>query len=559
MRKEFRILLLLLLVFSFTAPAQIGPDTYFIQFSDKDGTPYTIDEPEAFLSQRAIDRRLAQGIAIIEQDLPVNPSYLDGVAALGPTMLFPSKWLNGLTIITPDQNVLNDILDLPYVVSIRSLSEGERPQSDETKIFFSQESISDDNRPLLKSEKAYTTLDYGNGYTQINQINGIPLHEAGYKGQGMVIALLDGGYSNTNTHAAFDSIWMNGQILGTKDFVEPGGNVFTQSSHGTAVLSTIASNVPGQLVGTAPKASFWLLRPEYVPTENLIEEYNWVSAAEFADSVGADIINSSLGYINFDMPEHNHSYDHMDGNTCIVTIGADIASSKGILVVNSAGNSGNNSQFPYMGAPADGFDVFSIGAVNDEGNRASFSSIGPTYDGRIKPDIMAMGQGTAVASGSSSNFSFGNGTSFSSPVIAGMSACLWQANPSFTNLEIKEAIMQSGSRHENPDVYYGHGIPDYALANSILTLLQYEKDPDGNLLRLGPNPFSHKLNITYIDSVVNKLNIHDISGKLLQSIEGRPLPRLEVEQYLQGLRPGIYLLHIVSPESKQTIKLVKIE
>ncbi len=553
MRRFTLMIAVFFVLLSGISQAQIAPDSYFVQFTDKANSPYSIDEPQVFLTQRSIDRRVNQGIAITEHDLPVNPDYLEGVAALGPEMLFPTKWLNGVTIKTSSQAVLDAIDDLPYVVSIRSLQVADVTVESKPKTFFANEFISNEG---IVAKKSSSSLNYGSGFDQIDQINGIPLHEEGYLGQGMVIALLDGGYSNTDVHPAFDSIWINGQILGTKDFTQPGGDVFTQSSHGTAVLSTIASNVPGQLIGTAPKADFWLLRPEYVATENLIEEYNWVSAAEFADSVGADVINSSLGYINFDMPQHNHSYDHMDGNTAIVTIGADMAASKGILVVNSAGNSGNNGQFPYVGAPADGFDVFSIGAVDVDGNRASFSSIGPTYDGRIKPDVMARGAQTALATGSGS-FGSGSGTSFSSPVLAGMATCLWQANPTFTNLEVKAAIMQSSNRAHNPDIYFGYGIPNFAVANWILTSLN-DVDQEGHkYISVRPNPFGDQLAVTVLDTAVNKVVLRDAQGKLLLTLEDKYKIGGELESILPSLKQGVYLLQVFTQNGQQTLKIVK--
>ncbi len=378
----------------------------------------------------------------------------------------------------------------------------------------------------------------------------------GYRGRGMVIAILDGGFEYVDVHPAFDSLWQNDQILGTKDFVHPGGSVFNESSHGTAVLSTIGANVPGQMIGTAPKASFWLLRTEYVYSENVIEEYNWVSAAEYADSVGVDVINSSLGYIDFDLPQWDHSYEDMDGSTNVVTIGADIAASKGILVVNSAGNSGSSWTFPYIGAPADGFDVFSIGAVDGSGNRASFSSVGPTYDGRIKPDIMAMGQGTAVASGTSS-FGTSSGTSFSSPVIAGMSTCLWQANPTYTNLEIKEAIKQSGDNVFAPDEYYGYGIPDYELANSVLTNLSSKLSNGTQFLKLSPNPFTDAVNIKLLMDTVLQAEVFDLAGRKIASTELNRNNINRLSAILTQLDPGFYVLNVSSKSDYQSIKIIK--
>jgi serine protease AprX len=537
--------------------AQIAPNKYFVQFTDKNNSPYSINNPQEFLTERSLQRREKQNIPLVANDLPVNPDYLQGVAQTGAALLFPSKWLNGVTIQTSSQSVLNAIAALPYVSGLRGLVDEPLKQKIKEKVFFEQESISDDLKPDLSEDKSGSFFDFGSGFTQINQINGIPLHTGGFRGQGMVMALLDGGYFGVDTHVAFDSIRLNGQILGTKDFTEPGGSVYNQSSHGTAVLSTIASNRPGQLIGTAPKASFWLLRPEFVATEHVIEEYNWVSAAEFADSVGVDIINSSLGYIDFDFSQWNHSYDHMDGNTCVVTIGADIASSKGILVVNSAGNSGGSSSFPYIGAPADGFNVFSIGAVNGSGIRASFSSVGPTYDGRIKPDVMAMGAGTAVTGSGNSSFSFSNGTSFSSPVLAGMAACLWQARPDFTNLEIKQAIMMSGDNSANPNVTYGYGIPNFMIAYSILTSIDTGDKLQAKFIDIYPNPYTSSLFVYFRDNKILSIKVYDIQGRLQIEGEFDSFQATRLQSSLLGLRTGMYMVHVKSDNALQKIKIMK--
>ncbi len=547
------IIFLFLLAF-LSLEAQIAPNTYYVQFTDKMGSPYSIDNPGAFLTQRAIQRRIRQNIAISENDIPVNAQYLSGVAATGATLLFPTKWLNGVTIQTSSQQVLNAIAALPYVLNIKTLTEEPLGHAIKKKIFDEAVEIFE---PIANAQPNSTKglYDYGTGFNQINQINGIPLHANGFRGEGMVIAMLDGGFTGVNTHVAFDSIRNNGQILGTKDFTLPGGNVYTESTHGNAVLSTIASNRPGQLIGTAPKASFWLLKSEYVLSEHLIEEYNWVSAAEFADSVGVDIINSSLGYIDFDWPQWNHNYSHMNGQTAIVTIGADIAASKGILVVNSAGNSGSNSSFPYIGAPADGFKVFSIGAVNASGARASFSSIGPTFDGRIKPDIMAQGQGTALT-GSSNNFTVGNGTSFSSPIIAGMAACLWQMKPNFTNMQIKQAIMQSGSTASNPSNTFGFGIPDFVVAANWLTSIDTGQH-DAKLMQVYPNPFLNEVQIRLNELRPLDIVLTDVYGRQSLRMVMTDINKSKLVEELKKLRAGTYLLQIIGPESRQQIKLIK--
>lgn len=556
MKNTIQIFLLVLIPF-FTF-GQVAPDKYWVQFTDKEGTPYSIESPEAFLTQRAIDRRMRQGISISEHDLPVNPDYIAGVEATGASLLYSSKWLNGVSIETSSAVVLEEILQLPYVLNFRKLLDSSLENEFKQKVYFAEEKVHPEALNPVEGLKSNSFFNYGNGFTQINQINGIPLHDQGFRGQGMVIAILDGGFSNTDIHPAFDSLWANNQILGTKDFVHPGGSVFNESSHGTSVLSTIGANVPGQLIGTAPKAQFWLLRSEYVVTENVLEEYNWVSAAEFADSVGADVINSSLGYIDFDLPEWDHAYEDMDGETNIATIGADMASSKGILVVNSAGNSGSSSSFPYIGAPADGFDVFTIGAVDGFGNRASFSSIGPTFDGRLKPDVMAMGQNTTIATGSSS-FNTGNGTSFSSPVMAGMSACLWQANPTFTNQQIKAALMQSGSYALNPDAFYGHGIPDFVIAASVLTTIQQdEMAQNQNFVKLSPNPFSSDLHLQQIlDHQSFTASLHDAAGRVIFRMDVKSTDLTSLKQQLLQLQSGFYLLNLNDGSKIQSLKIMK--
>lgn len=465
------ISLLTFSLFSIFLSAQVAPDKYWVRFTDKNNSPYSINNPEEFLSQKAIDRRLAQGISIVESDLPVNASYITGVVNAGATFLNVSKWFNSVTVFTEDPDVIIAINALPYVLSVgKSNQNFFEPANKIKKPFFENEWVSDIlENELLKGITSGLSYDYGQAYNQIDMLNGIALHDLGFDGTGMTIAILDAGFTNANTIAAFDSLWMNNRILGYKDFAAPlNPDIFGSHSHGTSVLSTMGANLPGEMVGTAPKANYWLLRSEDGATEYLIEELNWASAAEFADSVGVDIINSSLGYTTFDDPGQDHSYPDMDGNTTPITIAADLAASKGILVVNSAGNSGNDS-WHYIGAPADGDSVFTIGAVNSSGNYASFSSTGPTYDERFKPNVVAQGQGSTIISAWSGNVTSGNGTSFSSPITAGMVACLWQAHPEKSNMEVMEAIQQSATQAINPDSLLGYGIPDYYLANELLS------------------------------------------------------------------------------------------
>jgi len=530
---------------SLFAFSQVAPNRYWVKFTDKNNTPYSISNPEDFLSQKAIDRRLAHEIPIMENDLPVDPVYIQGVVNTGATLLNTSKWFNSVTIFTSDPSVIAAISALPYVVSLeKAVPKSNILREKFEKPFFEHESwakIPEGDK--LKTGAAGMAYNYGLAFNQIDMLNGIPLHDLGYDGEGMTIAVLDAGFLNTNTIAAFDYLWDNGKILGYRDFVSPANpDIFGSHSHGTSVLSTMGANLPGQMVGTAPQASYWLLRSEDGSTEFLIEELNWVSAAEFADSVGADIINSSLGYTTFDDPTQDHTYEDMDGNTTPVTIGADLAVSKGMIVVNSAGNSGS-SQWLYIGAPADGDSVFSIGAVNSSGSYASFSSIGPTFDGRLKPNVVAQGQGTTIISAFSGDVVTGSGTSFSSPVTAGMVACLWQSSPLTRNMNVLETIQMTGSHASNPNYQVGYGIPDYFMAFNLITDSGPEIRKDQLLLY--PNPFQDQLTISYNHDhgYLNFLQITDLAGKVIFQTELTNHPGLQQRiEGLDRLAPGVYFL-----------------
>jgi hypothetical protein len=557
--KKFCFLIISLFV-SYIVISQVSPDKYWVKFTDKNNSPYSIDNPGEYLSLNALERRVLHGIDIVENDLPVNPQYIQAVTNIGVTVLTVSKWFNSVTIYTTDMNALDEIGQLSFVESVvKGNGDKNEIQGNESlKPFFANETYSDiPGESILKSITSGNSYNYGSAYNQIHMLNGDILHDMGFDGEGKTIAVLDAGFLNADNIDAFDSLWNNGQILGNRDFVSPlNPDIFGSHYHGTMVLSTMGANLPGQIVGTAPKADYWLIRTEDGSSEYLIEELNWVSGAEFADSVGADIINSSLGYTTFDDPSQDHSYEDMNGNSAPVTIGADIAVSKGMIVVNSAGNSGGSS-WQYIGAPADGDSVFSIGAVDNSGNYASFSSTGPTYDGRVKPNVVAQGQGTAIVdpSGQVGN---GSGTSFSSPITAGMVACLWQANPSKRNTEIMEAIQMSATQANNPDGYLGYGIPDYVIANSILTVVENQKSPV-KIASVYPNPFVKDLSINVYDEsqAINKIEFTDIAGKILFSqsfIDNNKTVRLND---LKSLPAGFYLLRITLNNKTETHKVLK--
>jgi len=557
---KFRsILLLAFVAIVFQSMAQVQSDKYYVQFTDKDNSPYSLNNPEEFLTQRAIDRRINQGISYDMRDLPVNPQYLDGVAAAGAQILYPTKWMNGTTIKATDPSVIDAVEALPYVSSVTLVTfvSSNKSGSSSEKSFFANESFTkvEDG---FKNTRNIESFDFGYAYNQINLINGIPLHDAGYRGEGMVIAILDAGFNQVDTDLLFDSLRNDGRILGTKDFVYPGGNVYQNHYHGRMVLSTMAANIPGLMIGTAPKASYWLLRSENPEQEYVAEEYNWVSAAEFADSVGADVINSSLGYVDFDDPSQDHSYADMNGNTTVVSRGADVAAAKGLLVVNSAGNDGAN-WWQYVGAPADGDSVFTIGACDTLGNYAYFSSKGPTADGRIKPVVTATGLATTVSDGNN-GIVYGNGTSFSSPIIAGMSACLWQANPEMNNMEIQDALMQSASQHSNPDTLMGWGIPNYEKAWWLLTSIDSNEGRNGDLAEIYPNPFSDYVYLKFSDKYSGSVNIivYNVMGEvILNENISAPSYKLSFDAFADKMPNGFYVIQLSTDEKVQTVKLVK--
>ncbi len=562
------LLLFALFFINYTCISQIAPSKYLIQFTDKNNSSYSIDNPSEYLSQKAIYRREKQGINIRQNDLPVNTEYIDSIKNTGVTILNKSKWFNAVTIYTTDSIALEKINSFSFVLKISKFQKiiNKTKEKYYTKKFPADFKIINTTKKNLlnKNDKtigANQAYNYGYSYNQINMIAGNYIHNFGYKGEGMTIAILDAGFWHVDSLHAFDSLWKNNQILGVHDFVEQNGNVFDKHYHGMMVLSLMGGNYPYKIIGTAPKANFWLLRSEDSNSEYIIEEDNWVAAAEFADSAGADIINSSLGYTIFDDSLQNHTYADMNGNTTRITTGADIAASKGIIVVNSAGNSGD-SQWKYIGAPADGDSVLTVGGVDSNGIYADFSSTGPTYDGRIKPNIVAQAKETIIAS-PLGDILAGNGTSLSSPIIAGMTACLWQAHPDLTNMQIINAIEKSSSQYNNPNFLMGYGIPNFALANMILSGFNIDNFDFQNSADIFPNPFINTIYIVIYSEYTQTINIelYDIIGKKIYTEE--KLLKINGYNYmsinnLEHLSKGIYFLKLSSDNKTIIKKLLKV-
>jgi len=544
-----KYILFTLLLTGFNIFAQVAPDYYAIQFTDKNDNQYSLSAPEAFLSQRSIDRRSRYDIDYKISDLPITSSYVDQVAAIGVDVFSRVKWMNVILIKTTDLSLLDEIEALPFVESYEKLSNKDMAKPSSYKTFLELEAaLVVNERTEVSSNKSVQELNYGQALDQIELINGVPLHEQGFMGQGMVISILDGGFTGADERIIFDSLWDNGRILGSRDFASEDNNAFGGGSHGTKVLSTMGAYWPNKMIGTAPEASYWLIRTEYTDYEYIIEEYNWVVGAAFADSVGTDVINSSLGYNVFDDPTMDHDWDDLDGNTTVVTIGADMAAEKGILVVNSAGNSGGSS-WEYITCPADGDSVFTIGAVDYDGDIAYFSSRGLPDDPRVKPNVCAVGSGTVVADPYYDDVTYSSGTSFSSPTIAGMSACLWQAYQELNNKEIMELIESSSSQANNPDTDYGYGIPDYALAYSTLATPNIEKQTIR--LKHYPNPVTQILTIEGISEDAT-LEVYDMNGAL---VEVYGLVSGQVN--LNYLKPGAYIARVISKNNLQSFGFIK--
>ena len=417
-----------------------------LYLTDKKGTPGTLRYPEMYLSQKSLERRKRQHLSVDSTDLPLSAYYLKQIRMMGATVMCQSKWNNTVVVRTADSAMVSQFSQLPFVsrvVHVWTAPDTLKPVSRENVV------------PQMNTSSRVEEKYYGNAGSQIGLLNGKPLHDMGFRGQGMTIAVLDGGFMNADRIKAIQDI----DILGYKDcVVTPTPTIFAETDHGTQVLSCMGANVPEYIVGTAPEAQFWLIRAEEVATEMLVEEDYWAAAAEFADSVGVDLINSSLGYQDFDIKEQNHTYAQLDGNTALISRTASLLAQKGIILCNSAGNDGMG-QWKKVNVPADARDILAVGAVNVSKLNAVFSSVGPSQDMRVKPDVMALGSPAATIGGNG-DISWSMGTSFSSPIMCGMVACLWQALPTLSASEVMNLVRMSADNCQTPNNVFGYGIPD---------------------------------------------------------------------------------------------------
>lgn len=534
-------LLFLLLISSFIGFAQ---QDAWVYFTDKPESATYLANPLTMLTQKSLDRRTAQNIALDVKDVPISPSYIFQISnATGISIKAKSKWLNALHIRGSVENI-QQLTTLSFVDHIqfadKSLNTNASAKANTNSQF----------QAVNKNLETQINFAYGNSNNQIAMLGGDLLHQQNFTGTGKTIAVMDAGFPGVNTALPFQRLNTNNQILGGYNYVSSSANIYTGGTHGTLVLSTMGGYVENSLVGTAPDASYYLFITEDISVENPIEESYWVEAAEEADRLGVDIITTSLGYFGYDNPNYSYTYEDMNGTTSFASRGADVAFSRGIICVTSAGNSGSTVD-PHITVPAESINTLAVGAVNAAGFYASFSSIGPSFDGRVKPDVVAQGV-QAVVSDPSGNIGLANGTSFSGPITAGMVACLWQALPSKTNAEIIQIIKQSASIYNNPTPQLGYGIPNYnnALANTLGIISQQKEN-----VVLYPNPVKDVLNITTSELSAEKTIV--IYSALGQKVLETKANSVTVSLPINKLNSGVYFCRINSGTQSITKTFIK--
>lgn len=537
------VLTLILLSTTYCLYGQEPQYLYFYRVYLKDkgehaATSYTAKD---LLSSRALNRRQKAGIQAPDyRDIPVNKSYLNNISLLGLKLHSTSKWMNTALFKSQSPFDINALFALSFVGNVKSVKTQGKKNNYNDKLDFQlvQTDLPVYDRP-------------------ITMLNGHAMHSSGYNGKGILIAILDGGFINSDLISSLNDLRARNGIRTTYDFVKNNKSVYSGSTHGTAVLSVLAGKIPGQIEGTAPGADYMLLKTEDIESEFPCEEDFWAAGAEFADSIGADIISSSLGYFNFDDPVLNYKDSDLDGNSSFITRVADIAASKGILVVNSAGNERNNL-WKRIIFPSDGDSVMAVGAVDGNSLISDFSSAGPSIDGRIKPDNVTMGVSVAVQTAEKLT-GRSNGTSFSCPVLSGMAACLMQAVPYASANDIIEVLHSSADRYNNPDSLYGYGIPDIVLALNNLQK-KYTKVPEEGVV-IYPNPTTGTFEIIFPTPPENPaIEIFSSTGKLLfkksfTDYAGRTIILTE----LQRREQGVYFIRISYSSGTIVRKVIKLK
>ncbi len=536
--------------------SQNAPGYYYVVFKDKLGTPFELEYPQAFLSSKSLERRLRLGIPILEEDLPVNPQYVQGVLQTsGGILHHTSKWFNSMTINLSALDSAGQVAAIDQVALLPFVYEVKRFPLNKAEPGKKRLKQEDEIGPVQFTFPNHK--GYGWGFHQLNMVNTIRLHEAGFQGQGIDVGIFDSGWFGADQMRAFGAIRDEGRLMMTRDFVNPQlPNVFDKSTHGTYVWGIMAGVMQDQFIGAAPLSNYYLFQTEDVDSEYRIEEDNWVAAAELADSLGLDVINSSLGYSLFDDTTMNYEYSSMTGQVSRASIAAEKLSNKGVIVVNSAGNSGNSPWY-FITAPADADGILTVGAVDSLINVAGFSSHGPTYDGRVKPNVSAMGVKTYYPF-SDDKVGKGNGTSYSGPIIAGSTASLLSALSNRSPQDVRNAIERTGSLFPSYNFDMGYGIPDFWWAYNLL--LESESLPSTQLDCIFPNPTKDIINVKTKGSPVLSLSVSNALGQRMTHISWS---QSWIKNYLQlsiaHLPQGTYFLSIETEEGTSTSPFEKID
>lgn len=546
----------ILSLISWAATAQNAPGFYWVQFSDKNGTPYSLDYPQAFLSERALQKRQLIHKEITEQDLPVNPTYVQAVLdSSGGSLHHTSKWFNSMTVnlTSLDSATLElslaKINNLPFVVEVKNTAASNKVLAGEKKMNTDTETAVDWSEP--------SSTPYGKAFNQLDLLSIPRLHEAGFKGKGVHVGVFDVGWMFMPAMHAFDALREEGRLVMVRDFVNPlQPDVFDGGDHGTTVLALMTAELDsGRYLGAAPEANYYLFQTENVSSEYRIEEDNWVAAAELADSLGLDVINSSLGYSTFDDSTMNYTYADMNGHVSRASQAAQWLSERGVLVVCSAGNSGTYPWY-YIHAPSDAEKILCIGATDSLGVDATFSSHGPSSDGRMKPSITCQGRRTYYPIQQDA-IGRGSGTSFSAPLITGGMACAMQAIPNVDNQLWMEWVQAASTQADNPDYHMGHGIPDlwWMLQKNTPGL---DKLPNFQIQTIYPNPTSSQLNVITTGAPVLGWQVSDITGRLLVSCYfDQSWTRNYLQLDVSDLPQGSYHFTLMTTEGKSTSIFLK--
>lgn len=517
----------------------------WVYFTDKPDASFYLANPLQMLSQRALDRRTNQGIALDDTDVPISTSYINQVATSpGITVMAKSKWLNALHI-RGSQTDIQALTAFSFVDHVTFANHS-------LNVRFGNPINSETHKNQKVKDKFETEVNYnyGNSANQVQMLNIHLLHQQNFTGQGKIIAVLDSGFIGVDTATPFQNLQTNNQILGGYNYPDQSTNFYTKHNHGTMVLSCMGGYVDGQLVGTAPDAQYYLFITEDVNSENPVEESYWVEAAERADSLGVDVINSSLGYSDYDEPNYSYSYAQRNGQVGFASRGASMAFQKGIVCVISAGNSGTSSE-PHIGIPADAENILSVGAVDSMEAYTSFSSIGPSADGRIKPDVCAKGV-SATLSNTSGTITQASGTSFSSPITAGAVASFWSAVPNLTAAQVIQFVKESADQFLNPDNFKGYGVPDFQLA--LTNALNTQSFNIFHGLTLFPNPVENTLTLKIQKNTNGTFVLYNQLGqKVLEKQFTNATENIEVSQ----LQSGVYYYDFSANSSNLQGKLIK--